>query len=133
MLSLDVESFNQALERAQGLVIVDFWAPWCAPCRAVTPILEEIEADYHRSGETGVEFYQVNVEEIPSLMEAFRLSSIPAVLILEPYEDGGGARVLDALIGARSPASYIQVIERYLHPQPGIFARTVQFFSRYKR
>jgi thioredoxin len=132
MLSLDVESFNQALEGAQGLVIVDFWAPWCGPCRTVTPILEDIEAEYHRSEEAGVEFYKVNVEEVPSLMEAFKLSSIPAVLILKPYEEGGGARVLDALIGARSPASYIQVIERHLHPQPGPFARMIKFLSGHK-
>ena len=130
MRSLDVEEFNQALSDASGLVVVDFWAPWCGPCCVVTPILESIEAEYEDVDT--IDFYQVNVEEVPDLMDAFKLRSIPSVLLLKP-NDGGGARVLDALIGAQSAHTYIKWIERYLNPKPSLITRVLSVFGSPKK
>ena len=118
MRALDVETFDAALRSANGLVLVDFWAPWCGPCQVVTPTLERIEEHYVEK----VEFFKVNVEEERELMGAFQLRSIPAVLLLKPKE-GGGAKVLDAMIGAQSAQNYQKWLDGHLNPRPGIVQR----------
>ena len=127
MQALDIDSFEGVLAQAPGLVLVDFWAPWCAPCRTVTPILEALEEHYEAEK---VIFCKVNVEEVPFLMQAFKLKSIPSVLLMKPYSTGEGAEVLDALIGAQSIARYAQWLDSYLYPKPSIWTRLKSLVSR---
>ena len=68
-------------------------------------------------------FCKVNVEAVPELMNAFQLRSIPTVLLLKPNAEGGGARVVDAMIGAKSLQNYHQWINRYLNPPPSLWRR----------
>ena len=119
MRALNRETFDEALREAEGLVLVDFWAPWCGPCQVITPTLEHLEEQYQ--GE--VVFYKVNVQEEQELMRAFQLRSIPAVLLLRPNRDRGGAQVVDAKIGAQSSQSYQKWLHGYVYPQPSIFQR----------
>ena len=125
MRALDVSSFDQALMDAEGLVLVDFWAPWCGPCRAVTPTLEALAEEF----EGQLDFYKVNVEENPALMEAFRLRSVPTVLMLKPNKVEGGARVLDAVIGARPAQAYAKWINQHVNPPPSLFKRISRLWS----
>jgi len=125
MRALDVSSFDQALMDAEGLVLVDFWAPWCGPCRAVTPTLEALAEEF----EGQLDFYKVNVEENPALMEAFRLRSVPTVLMLKPNKEEGGARVLDAVIGARPAQAYAKWINQHVNPPPSLFKRISRLWS----
>ena len=120
MQALDIESFEQVLAQAEGFVLVDFWAPWCAPCRVVTPILEALEDQYEAHQ---VIFCKVNVEDVPFLMQAFKLKSIPSVLLMKPYTTGEGAEVIDALIGAQPMARYAQWLNSYLYPKPSLWTR----------
>jgi thioredoxin 1 len=123
MQSLDESSFDEAITRAEGLVVIDFWAPWCGPCQAVTPTLEALAERYSE----GASFYKVNADEAPRLMSAFNLRSVPTVLILKPHE--GGARVLDALVGAQTERRYERWLERYLNPKPGLVSRLTGLFK----
>ena len=118
MRDVDLHDFNQTLREASGLVLADLWAPWCGPCQAVTPTLESLEPDYDER----LTFCKVNVEEVPELMRAFQLRSIPAVLLLQPKE-GGGARVVDAMIGARPRQVYVKWLDKHLNPRPSLWAR----------
>ena len=119
MRALDVNTFDQALMEADGLVLVDFWAPWCGPCRAVTPTLEALALEY----EGKLDFCKVNVEDNPQLMQAFKLRSVPTVLLLKPNKEEGGARVLDAMIGARPAQAYAKWIDQHVNPPPSLLKR----------
>ena len=71
-------------------VLVDLWAPWCGPCRFVSPILQELARDW--SGRLKV--IKVNVDENPRLQQRFRASSIPTMIVMK---DG---REIDRIVGA---------------------------------
>jgi thioredoxin 1 len=90
------QSFEQDVLQAEGPVVVDFWAPWCGPCRAVHPILEQLDGD-----NPGVEFVKVNIDENPAFASRYGVLSIPTVILFE----GGEAR--ETVIGAR-PRSYYE-------------------------
>jgi len=126
MSPLDEMTFDSALANADGLVLVDFWADWCGPCRAVTPILESLSASYVGT----VDFYAVNADENPRLMAAFNVRSLPTVIILQPNSDGPGAQVVGHGVGAKSPAGFVELIEGALNPKPGLLETIGKFFRR---
>ena len=89
-------SFEADVLQASGPVVVDFWAPWCGPCRAVHPILEQLAGEH-----PGIEFVKVNIDENPSFASRYNVLSIPTVVLFE----GGEAQ--ETVIGAR-PRSYFE-------------------------
>ncbi|MGH7263154.1 MAG: thioredoxin, partial [Candidatus Rokuibacteriota bacterium] len=80
----------QELARHPGIVLVDFWAEWCAPCRMVAPVLEELVTE---SGGT-LTLAKVNVDDSPGVAARYGIRSIPTILFVK---DG---KVLDQVIGA---------------------------------
>ena len=97
--------FEQEVLDAEGPVVVDFWAPWCGPCRIVSPILADM-ADEHVS----VRFVKLNVDENPATQARYNVLSIPTVILF----DGGEAR--EVVVGARSRSHYESAWERWLSP-----------------
>lgn len=89
-----VETFDAMVLAADEPVLVDFWAPWCGPCRALMPTLEDLAEDH--AGEARV--VKVNVEEEPDLQARFGVSTLPTLLLF------AGGELRERVIGVQSRA-----------------------------
>ncbi len=96
-------SFDQDVLRAEKPVVVDFWAPWCGPCRAVAPVLEQLADETDE-----VEFVKVDIDQNPVIASRYDVLSIPTVMVF----DGGAAK--DTLVGARPRSHYAKALASYL-------------------
>jgi len=93
-LIVDDKSFNEVVLEAKMPFLVDFWAPWCAPCHAVAPIVGELAAEY----EGRVGFAKVNVDENTRMATEYGIRSIPTLLL---FKDG---KPMAQIVGLRSKA-----------------------------
>ena len=89
-----------------GVTLVDFWAPWCMPCRMVAPIIERVGNQY--AGKATVA--RLNVDEQPRTAARFHITSIPTVAI---FRDG---KLVNTLVGVRPERSYAQALDAALKP-----------------
>ncbi|MDY6442087.1 thioredoxin [Enterococcus avium] len=90
-------------ETNQGLVLIDFWAPWCGPCRMQAPILESLEAEMGDK----VSIFKLNVDENPVTSSELGIMSIPTLLI---KKDG---RVMDKLIGVHDKDTLVKTLNEF--------------------
>jgi thioredoxin 1 len=79
MLNLTESNFREEVLESKGVVLADFWAPWCGPCRMVAPVLEEIA----REKGDKVKIVKVNVDENPGLAANYSVMSIPTMLVFK--------------------------------------------------
>ena len=101
-------SFEQDVLQADRPVVVDFWAPWCGPCRVVDPILEKLAGEH----DGRIRFVKLNIDENIVTAARYSVLSIPTVILFE----GGEAQ--ETIIGARPRSHFERVWARWLDPSP---------------
>ncbi|MCB1179726.1 MAG: thioredoxin [Leptospiraceae bacterium] len=99
----NITDANFSDETSQGLVLIDFWAEWCGPCRMVGPVLEEISKEYNDK----VSIKKLNVDENQVTAQSLGITSIPTMLL---YKDG---KLVDKLIGALPKNQIKNFIDRH--------------------
>jgi thioredoxin 1 len=98
---IDLNSGNYEETTKSGVVLVDFWAPWCGPCKMQTPILEKVAAEV---GEKAV-ISKVNVDENPELAAKYGIRSIPTLILLKDGESK------QQLVGLQQQAALVSAID----------------------
>jgi len=101
----DDRTFNALVLNEEKPTLVDFWAPWCGPCRAIGPILEEIAADYNER----VNVVKVNVDDNPATAAQYGVRSIPTLLLVNK------GKVQETQIGLLSKNQLTALLDRNLN------------------
>jgi thioredoxin 1 len=97
-------NFQEKVIASDKLTIVDFWAEWCGPCRAIGPVIEELSKEYDGRINVG----KVNVDHNPQLSVKYGITSIPAILFIK------GDKVVDKLVGAQPKSNFVKKIETHI-------------------
>ena len=98
---LNENNFGQVVLQSEKLVLVDFWAEWCGPCRALAPIVEAIAEQY--AGAARV--VKLNVDDNPSVVQRYRIQAIPTLILFQDREEK------DRIIGATDKDAIAHAIE----------------------
>ena len=101
MSAIDIrkENFQSEVLNAEGKVLLDFWAPWCGPCRMVAPIVEEIARE-----RSDIKVGKVNVDEQIELAAQFGIMSIPTLVVME------NGKIIQKALGARSKREILAML-----------------------
>ncbi|MCX6075047.1 MAG: thioredoxin TrxC [Campylobacterales bacterium] len=103
-LSVDVSSFDRLMLNDERLILADFWAPWCGPCKSMAPSFEEAA----RSFPLKAQFIKINTEEIQQLGSRFNIRSIPTVIAFK------NNRIIDQFSGALPTPQIIAFVKKHL-------------------
>lgn len=104
VIERDAPGLEALLASAQEPVLVDFWAPWCGPCKAMAPALQEAALAF----EGRAQVVKVNIEEAPALAARFQIQSVPTLLV---FRQG---QVVERAVGARSRQGLEQLLTSHL-------------------
>ena len=103
MQSINDNEFQNEVLNSKGLVLVDFWAEWCGPCKMIAPIFEEVAGEL-----TNAKFVKANVDECPNLAGKYRVASIPTIMVFKNGEP------IDTLVGFMPKPQLKAAVEKHL-------------------
>lgn len=99
VIKVDKNNFQSEVMNSDKPVLVDFWAPWCGPCRMVGPVVEEIAGE-----RSDIKVCKVNVDEQPELAGQFGITSIPTLMVLKNGE------IVNQAMGARPKSQILALL-----------------------
>lgn len=102
-MDLTAENFDQHIMQADKPVLVDFWAPWCGPCKVMSPIIDQLAGEMDT-----VSFAKVNVDENPSLVQQFNILSIPTFIVYK------GGQVVEQFSGSMSKEAFAEKLQKHV-------------------
>lgn len=104
LLHLTDGNFKKEVLNSDLPVLVDYWAPWCGPCKTIAPILEELAKEY----EGRIKIGKLNVEDNPKITSQYAIMSIPTLILFK------GGKIMEQVIGVLSKKELISKIKDYL-------------------
>lgn len=106
MLDITNNNFQSEVLNSDVPVLVDFWAPWCGPCKMQAPILEELAKDLK---DKAIKIAQINIDENKELAESYSISSVPSLMLFNNGE------IKEQVYGLQSKDTLMEMIEKYLN------------------
>ena len=100
IINLTKDSYHNEVMETEKVLVIDFWATWCGPCKMMAPVVEEVAKDY-----PDVKVCKVNVDEEPELSNAFKIVSIPTIVVIKNGE------IIDSVVGYRPKEDIEKIIK----------------------
>lgn len=100
-ININEASFEKAVLKSPLPVLVDFWAPWCGPCKMIAPVLEEIA----KEGGDRFRIAKVNIDDDPALMQRYNIRGVPALLFFK------GGELRDQIVGVAAKKAIVDKLE----------------------
>ena len=100
-LTITKDNFEIEVIKSESPVLLDFWAPWCGPCRMVSPVIDEIADEF-----TDVKVGKINVDEEPEIAASFNITSIPTIAVVK------NGVVVNQAAGARPKAAILKMLDK---------------------
>jgi thioredoxin 1 len=106
MTSVDQNNFQTEVLQATSPVLVDFWAPWCGPCRMVAPVVDKVAQTYQGR----LKVVKLNTDDSPSIAGKYEVSGIPALILFK------GGEPVDRIVGYVPEKQLSAMVEKHLAP-----------------